>query len=196
MTPEEHARNSWQSEKGVEIMPTIEELRARTKSLQRRIWLRNTREYVLGLISVAVIVAIWRWSDTPLGLFGVGSVLLVGGIFVSSWQLHRRTAPLSLPNDSGKHAVLDCQRQELVRQRDALKSIFYWSILPVLPGILVMTTGPLLEANGPQGLTRVFAICLSVFFAASVLWGVWWLNQRGARKFEKQIDEIDALRTE
>ena len=74
-------------------------------------------------------------------------------------------------------------RSELVRQRDLLRSVPRWYLGPFVPG-LVLTLVGLWLAN-PGGSWRVG---LGAAFVALVFAGVAWLNFRGARKLDEQIE--------
>ena len=59
-----------------------------------------------------------------------------------------------------------------------------------LPGMAVFMTGTMLgqRANGPEPRDAVgFAVLIAM------LAGIWWINQLGARRLQRHIDEIDAL---
>jgi hypothetical protein len=92
--------------------------------------------------------------------------------------------------------VLLFWREQMVRQRDALRSIFWWYLLPFFPGLLILMSagGARPQPAGGEGATAggLIVMCLTV----SVFPFVWWLNQLAARKLQKQIDEIDELRGE
>ena len=90
--------------------------------------------------------------------------------------------------------LLEYQRRELVRQRDALDSIFTWYLLPLIPGMAVIMLAPLLstpladwEWPPADGLFVMAAVI-------AVLVGIYALNKFGARYLQGQIDEIDAVR--
>ena len=122
----------------------------------------------------------------------IGSAMIVLATFYVAWQLHRR-ASAEPPEKAGTMPLLVFARAQLLRQRDALRSIFWWYILPFIPGLVVMSVGngldPEFAAKGPPLWVRwlVFA------GMGAALAGIWWLNQLGARKLQRHIDEIDAL---
>ncbi|MFN6934405.1 MAG: hypothetical protein ACK4NZ_04560, partial [Tsuneonella sp.] len=134
MTPDDYARNSWQSAYGAGTMPTIDELRARTESFRRTVWRRNLIEYVAGALVIVgfgfTLVAI------PLPLMKVASALIIAATVYVVWQLHRRAGNLPSKDYSGAVPVLVHQRASLARQRDALAGVFWWYILPFLPGMV------------------------------------------------------------
>lgn len=202
MTPEEKARQSWQSTGGETTMPTIEKLRAKGDAFERKIRRRNLREYAAGLIVLFCFGWItlfgplpWTPAVIPPNLIRLGAGLIMVGTVVAMWQLHRRTSPLTSSAVSGLTSVLDHQRRQLVRQRDALSDIFFWYMLPLLPGLVVMMLAPL--ALSPEiGSPGWFAVLAKVSIVPLLFAAVWVLNRVGARKLQKEIDAIDALRSE
>ncbi|GAA0276614.1 hypothetical protein GCM10009127_16670 [Alteraurantiacibacter aestuarii] len=202
MSPEDEARRSWQSSGSASALPPLEELRTRADTFRRKIQRRNLIEYLAGVLVLLgfgwmVIVGPLPWTPAviPAAIIRLGSALVMIGTVFTLWQLHRRTAPLDPPVDGGRNSVLDYQRAELVRQRDAIDSVFYWYILPFVPGLAVLLLAPL--ALSPQiGELSWFKVVLKVSLAPLVFAAVWWLNKLGARKLQAMIDEIDALRRE
>jgi hypothetical protein len=187
---EDPAKQAWQASVEIAGAPPLEEVRKGADKFYRRIRRRNAVEYVA---CVVVVVAFTAYVFVlPHVLQKLGSAMIVLATFYVAWQLHRR-ASAEPPEKAGTMPLLAFARAQMLRQRDALRSIFWWYILPFIPGLVVMSLGngldPELAANGPPIWVRwlVFA------GMGAVLAGVWWLNQYGARKLERRIDEIDAL---
>jgi hypothetical protein len=121
----------------------------------------------------------------------VGSVWIIFAAFYAAWQLHRRGSAMS-PERLGQVPLFEFARAQLVRQRDALRSIFWWYLLPFLPGLAMVLVGNGLAVpagNGPPIWLRW--VTLAAIIGAFA--GVWWLNQRVARRLQRRIAEIDAL---
>ena len=183
-------------------MPSIEQLRAKGDAFERKIRRRNIREYVAGLIAMLYFGWIslfgplpWTPAVIPPNLIRLGAGLIMLGIVIAMWQLHRRTSLLASPAESGLTSVLDHQRRQLVRQRDALRDIFFWYLLPLVPGLVVMMLAPL--ALSPEiGSSGWFVVAAKVSILPLVLAALWALSRIGARKLQKEIDAIDALRSE
>ncbi len=194
MTPEEFVRGSWQDGAAAAPLPPLEELRGRADRFRRKIVRRNWIEYAAGIF---VLVAFgFGMVTAPLEALRIGCALTVGGTLVILWQLHRRASPLTPMEQGGQLSVLDYQRRELVRQRDALDSIFTWYLLPLIPGIVVLYASPMLSlpmaqwAWPPMDVVRPMGLT-AVFFAF-----VYLLNKRAARQLQGQIDEIEALQAD
>ena len=192
MTPEDFARGSWQADSTALPLPPIAELRARAGRFRRKIVLRNLIEYVAGLFVLAMFGM--GMVTAPLMAMRIGSALVVGGTLVVLWQLHRRASPLTPMEHGGQLSLLEYERRELARQRDALDSVFTWYLLPLIPGMLVILSGPLLSLplarwGWPPAERMLVTGCVMAVFV-----GVYVLNKLAARRLQSQIEAIDALR--
>lgn len=202
MTPADRARQIWQSEQGTQAMPSIEELRSKSEKFHRKIKLRNRIEYVAGFFAflwfgwIAVMGPLpWTPPEIPANIVRLGSGLLVCGIMVAMWQLHKRTNPLLPPEDRGIHSALQFQRKELVRQRDAISYYFFWYILPFVPGFVVLMLVPL--ALSPTiGEPAWFAVLAKVSLIPLILAAIMWLSRHALHKMQLEIDKIDQLMAE
>jgi len=125
-------------------------------------------------------------------LHTAGLALLIAALIFMPWQLHRRASAVS-PDTAGTMPIYAFLRGQLIRQRDALKCIVTWYVLPLLPGMALIIAGngldPEIEAAGPP----IWARWLILFGMAAFVGFYWWMNQAAARKLQRRIDEIDAL---
>ncbi len=181
------AKQAWQASVEVAGPLPLEELRKGADKFYRRIWWRNAIEYVACLI---VVIGFGTYFFAlPHVLQKAGSMLVIAATLFVAWQLHRR-ASAEPPERAGTRPLLLFARAQLVRQRNALRSIFRWYLLPFLPGMAVFMTGTMLAGrpSGPEARDAVgFAVLIALFV------GIWWINQLGARSLQRHIDEIDAL---
>jgi hypothetical protein len=180
-------RNLWQGQEVEKVMLTVDEVRLRAARFERRIHKRNVREYAAGVLVIALFtLQLWRahgWRLTP-------TALLIAGTIYVMFQLHRRGSVRPLPADVGIHASIEFHRVELERQRDALQAVWHWYLLPFAPGLaagLVMT--------GIDHGFNALLIRMGVFFAL-VFVGIWALNNRGARRLDRKIQELKAMETD
>ncbi|HEY1759873.1 MAG TPA: hypothetical protein VGG72_31165 [Bryobacteraceae bacterium] len=181
------ARNLWQGQEVEQVILTVDEIRSRSDRFERRMHRRNVREYIAGALVVALFSGqLWRshgWRLTP-------AVLSIAGTIYVMFQLHRRASAHPLPTDVGLRGSIEFHRVELERQRNAVRSVWRWYLLPFVPGLvsgLVVTGidhGINLRLNG-----------MGVFFVL-VFVGIWALNQRGARKLDRKIQELKAMETD
>lgn len=192
MTPDELARDSWKRGSTSASLPPIAELRERADRFRHKIHRRNLLEYSAGALVIVGFGAI-AWL-VPIVMLRIGAALIIGGTFVVLWQLHRRTAPLTPPENGGQLPVLEYHLNELVRQRDALESIFTWYLLPIIPGLAVIMAIPFVDPAWPMGDDSILDTASRPLFAVAVLGAGYVINKIAAYKLQGQIDEISALR--
>jgi hypothetical protein len=187
---EDPAKQAWQASVEVAGGPPLEDVRKGADRLYRAVTWRNRIEYVACAV-VIVVFSYYLFTMEHI-LHKLGSVATIVAAIYAPWQLHRRASAVA-PEMAGTMPIYAFARGQLVRQRDALKSIFGWYILPFLPRLALMIAGngldPRIEAAGPPHWARWLALGVIVAIFA----GIWWINQLGARRLQKRIDEIDAL---
>ncbi|APE28394.1 hypothetical protein [Aurantiacibacter gangjinensis] len=192
MTPQDFARASWQANAPESALPPIAELRRRADEFRRQIKWRNAIEYAAGALVAAGCIAII--ALIPLAVMKAAAALLLAGIATVLWQLHRRGAPLTPASDGGAVSVLEYQRRELVRQRDAIDNVLWWYLLPLVPGMLAFLAVPWLATPMADWQAPPLADWPAFAFPIVVFVGVYALNKWGARRLQREIDAIDALR--
>ena len=176
-------KNLWLEQETEKVTITLDEIRHRATRFERRILWRNLREYGGAAMAVTYLTAtlfrLHGWHLVP-------PVLLIVGALYVIYQLYRRGSR-SVPADAGTRSLLEFHRVELERQRDALRSIWSWYLLPFVPGF----AAALVQIAVEQGIGVRF-IAMAAFFAL-ILGGVSALNQWAARKLDRKIDEVKAL---
>jgi hypothetical protein len=163
----------------------LDEVRRKARAFEKAILRRNALEYAAGI----VVVVFFGWHAWAAGETGVrvGSGLIVGGMFYVACQLYRRGSVQTLPADSALTTCLDFHRKELERQRDLLRGVWSWYLLPLVPGLIVFLGGAF-QAT-PDGLWRVGPVA---GFCAALFLAVGKLNQNAARALQREIDALDA----
>ena len=183
-------KQAWLSSVEIGGSPPLDDVRRSADKFYRRIWWRNMIEYVA--CAVVVVMGTYRAFTWEHPVHKAGFVLLVAAAIYAPWQLHRRASAVS-PDMALGMPIYEFLRGQLVRQRDALRSVLVWYVLPFVPGIVLIFAGngldPEIEAAGPPIWQRWLAIAVVL----SIFGFVWWINQVVARKLQKRIDEIDAL---
>jgi hypothetical protein len=174
-------RNLWQNQEDERVTITLEDIRRRGTRLQRRVYWRNLREYAAGTIVIAAFGAsLGRFRGWQL----VPSLLLIAGTIYVMFQVHRRGSTQSLPVDADVKFSLDFHIRELERQRDALRTVWLWYLLPFLPGFVAEMVVSA-AARGVTGPLIAFGVALPVMFIV-----IWKLNDSGARKLDRRIREL------
>lgn len=162
-------------------------LRKHAGKFQRRVALRNLLE-VLAAVLVVAGFSRYLWLY-PQPLIRLGSALTILAAVFVIYQLHRRAASRPLPGADGALPCRDFHRAELMRQRDALRSVWRWYIGPFLPGIAVFRWGVESQLDASAPFARGWQANLII---AAVLLGVAVLNLYAARQLQRQIDRLDA----
>lgn len=179
--------------KGQDMAPqtlTPDTLESRSRRLDNRIRNRNRFEYLAGgiVIIASLLLGGWLLLGGPVGqpdlMVGGGFVALALGALVSMIQLRRKTGGTTLPD--GAQSSVNSYRAELVRQRDALRSVFGWYIAPFLPGFLLIYGASLLDPSA-----ILWAVLLPAAITVAFLVWVVWANRRAAACIDQEIVALD-----
>jgi len=195
MTPEDPTtdlRIIWQQQERREPPVTLDQVRARARRVEAKVDRRNLLEYVAGVVALLIVTGVGMsggaalWSGPRL-LVSVGLILLLLGLAYVLYQLHTRGSWRAMPGELGTTDSVAFHRAELVRQRDLLKSVWSWYILPMYPGMALMAIGVLI--SDPSIATFV---ALVLVLAAVMSYAVARANAQGAKVVQRQIDELEA----
>lgn len=190
-------RNLWQSQESGSFSMSEEELRKAAVKFTRRIFRRNIREYMAAAI-VVIGYGYYIYKFHSL-LVRIGSVLIIAAAIWVSFHIHRKGSSRAMNAEMDAQSCLEFHRSELVRQRDLLLRIWTWYLLPFAIGLAVFLLGLMqMTLENPAarmhaghiaaGFGAAFAVCAGAF----VLLGK--LNQWAAKKLQRKIDALDALR--
>ena len=188
-------KNLWQSQPTEPPRIHLEQLRKKLDKFERRIFWRNLREYAAG-VAVIAIFGFYEWQFRTL-LVRVGSGMIIAGTLYVMYQLHRRASRRSAPADLGSSTCIEFHRKSLERQRDALRTVWSWYLLPFVPGLTVLAFGSIASQRAayPGHLDKlVISILASQGIIPAVFFAIWKLNRRAADRLQTQIDELNALR--
>ncbi len=161
---------------------TLTEMQTLAARFERRIYWRNVREYAAGVIGILFFAArLWSARGWQLVL----PLLLIAGTFYVLVQLHRRAPSRSLSADAGLWASLDFYIHELERQRAALRQVWSWYLLPLVPGFAASIAAAAASRPAKPGFIILFSVALAVLYFA-----IWRLNASAAAKLDRTIDEL------
>lgn len=189
--PSDDIRSLWQSMPVDPVSISMDEMRVRAQKFEQKIRRRNYIEYAASVL----VVAIFGWYATfPLPatpLWPIANLVIIGGILLVVWNLHRKARASAPPSDASAATLIDFQRAEFTRQRDALKTVWRWYVLPVVPGLILwfIAVAVGIPAKDPVRAAIVLsgtALVVLVVFAAIIL-----LNLLGAAHLQRQIDALD-----
>ena len=194
LPPIDPVKAAWLSQP-VETTPmTAIELAAAAAGFQRKVSRRNWLEYAAGAVVVPVFGA-----GVVAGHHGwmmrTGFALSVLGVLFILWQLHVRASPRQAPADSSAVTLLAFQRAELIRQRDALRAVPLWYLLPVVPGFVALMVGRWFQDHTPGRSLHDdhVAVLTGAAIAALIFVIVWLMNALGAAKLDRRIDHLERI---
>lgn len=183
--PDGDPRRVWQTQTTDAAPIDIDEVRAGAVKFRRAIRRRNLREHVAGAV-VTVVFGVYAWAaDGP--WTRTGALLVIAGNLYVALQIRRRG--WSRP-DTPDAPVIAAHRADLERQRDALRSVWRWYLLPYVPGMTTFAVG--VEVDNPPVAWVSLAIYLALGLASFAV--VAALNRAAARQMQREIDALDDLR--
>lgn len=175
----------WQTQPTEGTKMTADAIRLRAGNFERKIARRNLRESVAALLVVAFFCYFFATShNIP---FRITWGLFIAGMIWVVVQLRRKGTPRTMPADLGSSTCLDFFRSELERQRDLVKDVWTWYLVPLLPGYAAYNMAHALTFRRPMGLAGL--ALLDVFFAVMFV-VLWKLNVYAARCLQRTIDEL------
>jgi hypothetical protein len=178
----------WQAQATEHDPMTLAEIHEKARRLRSRIRRRNLTEHAGCVFVIAAFVPalLQQRSWMTQG----GALLIMAATVFVAWQLHRRGSARPVP--AGGDALITSYRQELIRQRDALRTIGAWYLAPFLPGMALLMLGRWFQLHAAHRAVGVdhLIIGLASTIVALVYAVVWLLNQRGADRLQKRIDEL------
>jgi hypothetical protein len=182
----------WQRQPREHDPMTVADIHAQALKFERRVRFGNLTEYIACVFVVIAFgwVALEGQHMHENTLVRVGAALIVVGTFIVAWQLRAR-ASLRAPLESAD-CFVDAYREALIRRRDALRSVGVWYLAPFAPGMAVMLLGYWFlkpRAGAPAAVVHVTTVMVALIVALTFL-VVWLINQRGADRLQRQLDEL------
>jgi hypothetical protein len=167
-------------------MSNLSDVLSRTQALMKKIRRRTLGGYAVCFILVVAFGSfIFIFPNT---LQQVGSGLTVAAALYMAYQLHESRNG-KLPSETQPSACSAFYRTELERQRDFHRGPCFWSRLVIMiPGYILFCIGfAMAHPELAQGLTAIACAFIVLCIVAIPL------NLRLSRKYQRQIDEVDAL---
>lgn len=184
-------RSLWQTMPTAPITLSVEELRTRATAFERKVRRRNLVEYV----ATAFVVVIFGWYATfPIPatpLWPIANLMIIAGVLVVAWNLHRLARASKPPPGADAASLVDFQRAEYVRQRNALKSVWLWYIGPIIPGLIVWFIAASVGMPGLTPMRAAIALGGAALIAMLVFSVIILLNLLGAARLQRMIDDHD-----
>jgi hypothetical protein len=178
----------WQSQPREEVDMTLDAFfRTTVGDWERRIARRNLREYAAAIVVVLSFGAVAVF-DHNTGV-RVGSLLVMAAAFYVVRHLRRHGSTRQMPADFGTADCLSFHRAELIRQRDLLSNVWWWYLLPFVPGVALIVIARALERPERRLISLGVSAAMVAFFTF-----VWWMNHRVGQRIQRKIDALDGAR--
>ena len=189
MSDRDPLQTLWTQQKEEEFTMSLADVQNRASTFQSTIRRRNLIEY----LAAALVVGIFAWMVViiPVPVVQIGAAMIAAGAVYVAYKLHT-LAGAGEPDMA--QSVVTFHRAELVRQRDALKSVWRWYLAPFIPGALVFVGGTQFSSDINMPLVaRLLGLGTSLGIFAVIFGGIFWLNQRAAKKLDAEIVQLDEV---
>lgn len=193
MTDRDPIQTLWKDQTQEPFTMSLAEIHARADKFQSRIRFRNVTEYAAAGFVVAAFGYVAALS--PSLVVKLGAALLILGAFYVVWRLHTLAKAANVPDAARADDLASFHRDELVRQRDALRSVWRWYLGPFVPGMVVFIAGTVMHSGAPWYAALAIA-AVALAFQGLIFWLIGRLNMRAADKLQAEIDALDRARRE
>lgn len=169
---------------------SLADIHARAETFQSRIRTRNWIEYVAAVFVIGGFL--WMALTMPAPIIKAGALLIALGAAYVCWKLYQLGRAASKAEMDAAQSLADFHRAELVRQRDALRTVWSWYLAPFVPGMLVFLAGVSFTAANPAPSFARLAIFLVGFgLMAAVFAVIAWINALTVKKLGAEIAALD-----
>ncbi len=111
---------------------------------------------------------------------------LIAGMLFIIWFLYFRAGSRAVPEHAEAKDVLRFHQRELARQRDVLRAVPLWYLLPFVPGMVAIAANKW-ETSSAAGALIGVPVIIGVFAV------IWRLNVWAARGLDRELHKVDAL---
>jgi hypothetical protein len=181
-SPDADILRLWQQEAREEQMMPLDQIRTKAERLDM-----NTRRWRVATALLFILVVIWEawqaWTH-PEMLERAGDLLTIAAFVYMAYRF-RRDRGAAPAVALGTTNCVEFYRAELVRQHDLSKDSWGY-LLPFVPGVSLALVGRSLGVRSTSQIIALVAFGVALFLAAA-----WW-NARTARRFQHEIDVLDA----
>ena len=189
MTDRDPLQQLWTQQKQENFTMSLAEIQSRATRFQSRIRRRNLTEYA----AAALVIGVFGWMAAliPQPVVKAGAVLIILGALYVCWKLHTLGGAASVPADHAA-SLADFHRNELVRQRSALATVWRWYLAPFVPGMVVFVGGVAFMPELTMPLTeRLSLFAASAVPIAAIFALIAWLNARAVKTLDAEIKALD-----
>ncbi len=190
--PPDDLQSLWQSMPTTPATITVDEMRARSRTFNRKINRRNLIEYIAAGFVIAAFAWYATFPEPATPLWPVANIALILGTLVVVWNLHRLGGVNSAPGNASLATLIEHHRSGLMKQRDALRSVWRWYLLPFAPGLVLWFTAlwvgtPDGESKSDFGLVLGLTALISIAGAGFIV----LINLVGAARLQRMIEDLD-----
>lgn len=178
----------WQDQPVEGIKMSAEEIRRRSGKFERRIRWRNIREYIASLIAAVLLGYFFATAHDVLSRVTFG--LFIAALAWMMVSLYRKGSAKKLPEGVDTLTGLHFYRAELERQREVVRSVWWWYLAPMVPGFLVTTVGDMIKS--PHLVTLAKVTIMDVCVLGMFVW-VGKMNMKAARCLTRMIEELNGV---
>jgi hypothetical protein len=170
-----------------ELKLAIQQLQKETKKIDRSILVRDVLEISASV--VLLLISCFGVLNSSSVIQSIGFIIWIFTCILVPYKLIKTKQKTELKIDCMK-AYLTNEKIKLNRQKRNLETVAWWYILPCLLGIIFVSAGVNVSANGLPIIDQPLLIYLiGCIFGALV---IYFLNRHAARqKFQPLIDKID-----
>ena len=184
----EPAIQFWVSQPVEPLTIDTTEMKVRADVFARRLHRRDAIEYAAGGAVVVAFGSIgFLFSDTFFRI-ACGTIIL-GTLMVmrNLWMRRVKSSPQALAQASHVY-----YRDELVRQRDSLASVWQWYLAPFVPGVAMFLLAIWRLAAQTLGPVEAITGLLPAAFSISGMFiAIHWLNRIAARRLTREITALE-----
>lgn len=196
MSDRDPLQSIWQNQSQEEFSMSLADIHTRAERFQSRIRTRNWIEYAAA--AFVVVFFGWMAATVPEPIVQFGAVLIVLGALYVCWKLHQLGRAASGDElNAGAQSWAAFHRAELMRQSDALRTVWRWYLAPFVPGMLVFLAGVSFTAANPAPFPERLAVFLAgLALMAAVFAVIAWLNAQAVKRLDAEIAALDQVRAD
>ena len=182
--PEIDIQKLWREQPQKEEVMALHEIRARAQQFESKVRRWNIVAGALFLILFAKNGwEIWAQDDT---LERIGDLLMMAALAYVAYRYREYGRVPSMPASLGSSSCVDFYRKQLIRQRE-MSSGSWRFLLPFAPALVLIIVG-----RFSQGRSTTQVVAMTIL-AVVLFVGCAWVNARGIRKLQKEIDALEGL---
>jgi hypothetical protein len=193
MSDHDPLQSIWKNQSQEEFSMSLADIHVRAERFQSTIRRRNWIEY----IAAATVTAFFAWTaaTAPAPMIQAGAVLIALGAVYVCWQLYQLGRAASKAELDAAQSLTVFHRAEMVRQRDALRTVWRWYLAPFVPGMLVFLGGVAFASDLSAPLVaKLMIFALGVGLAGAVFAAIAWINAQAVKRLDAEIAALDRAR--